>query len=100
MLYLLHKTKLCSMKIMPKSVQLRTFQSWNVDDVFDIEKTEIDGVVMVTKLYRKLCRKQLREIKKHGKGVAAKEVEMYANGTSNVTKFTAKRHIESFYRVV
>ena len=52
---------------MPKSVQLGMFQSWNVDDVFDIEKTEIDGVVMVTKLYCKSCRKQLREIKKHGK---------------------------------
>ena len=49
-----HKTKLCSTKIMPKSIQLRTFRSWNVDDVLISKKTEIDGVVKVTKLYCKM----------------------------------------------
>ena len=65
---------------MPNAVKLKTFQGWNLDHVYGVDKTEKDGVMMVDKIYCLVCQKQLDKFLRNQslKGVAQKEAAKYA----------------------
>lgn len=57
---------------------------------------------MVETIWCNTCRKYLNRIVADStiKGLAVKEVQKYAEGTDSITKFTAKRHLQSLVSIL
>ena len=77
------------------SVQYSTFYKWNVSEWIGYKTVWKDGVDMVNFVWCKACAKHAADIKKDRniRGVARKEIDKFAVGTSNVTKFNVTRHL-------
>ena len=80
-----------------KWVTHKTWKTYKLSDVMGYEKTEADGTIFVSKVWCMSCKQFEKEIKRDPKvrGVACKEIDRYISGTSFVTKYTCKRHLES-----
>ena len=84
-------------KIGGNSVQLTTFLKWSMGNDIGHIVNSSSGRPMVTRVWCKLCAKYIDRITRDPRirGRAAKEAEVYAHGTSSVTKHNVSRHLSS-----
>ena len=75
-------------KTTPITKELSTFLSWNKDGVIGHKEETINGRVIVTKIWCKLCAKYKEQIMKDPshKGAVVKSLKAFTDGTDVVTK--------------
>ena len=82
------------------NVRYETFLSWKVQEYFDIDVAEVDGHLIVSKIWCRTCRRNSDKVRcsKRLKGQAKSDCLKFANGTENVVKCAVMRHLASLVR--